>query len=692
MNLFDDNLMSRGLMRPQFSTLTNPAFQPFLYRPHIKFKAAANLTEESLSEWRFDSRLGWGHVTYLKIICALSLTAWLLIGAATALPSQGPSQLDLEYHLTILQPSTHIMDVEIDVGNATGAALDFVMPAWAPGRYAIYNFSKNVQQFSATTATGAPAPWLQTDKQTWRVDTSGIGVVVRVRYRVYENDLTGSFSQLDTSHANIDGPCVFMYIDGHKADPITLTVQPPAEWGAAVPLYSGFSDSPAERTFHAANYDLLVDTPIEIAPRLHVQQFRNRGKLFRVVVHNLGEPAGSKAEWMQPLTDGIHKLVKAEMAGMPAPDFSTYTFLIHFSPFIEYGDGMEHLNSTQIVVHGEAAASVNEALETVAHEFFHLWNVKRIRPAGLGPFDYTREVYTPSLWFAEGVTSYFSYLGLLRSGLWTQDQFLKRLAFEARELRNQPGRKLMSAERSSLDAWYFDRTPQMQQTNFANTTISYYNKGALLGLLLDLEVRARTNGEKSLHDVMRLLYRRFYLSPAATYYLPGKGYTETDLIDAFNSVTGSDFADFFSHFVQGADPLPYAATLSLAGMQLQTSVKPNTPPALGVLFDETEVGVEVRAVLHGGAAERAGISRGDVLTAVDGLSLASQNLEGRLRIYPPGAKVPFTLIRLGEEKTVWVTLDPPLPNDFQITPLDNATPAQIKVRNAWLNGDAALQP
>jgi predicted metalloprotease with PDZ domain len=685
--LFDEILINLDVSKPQCSTFSKTAIQLSPECPTNRRSPNTARAPEAGTELRRDSIALVERFSYRGIVWALCLVAGLLVAARSAPASDKPRQLDLQYRLTLTQPSVHIMDVEIDVTKATGRQLDFAMPAWAPGRYAIYNFSKNVQQFSATTSTGVPVPWAQTDKQTWRVNTSG-GGAIRVRYRVYGNDLTGSFSQFDSTHANIDGGCVFMYIRGHKADPITLTVQPPAEWGPAVPIYSGFSDSPAERTFHAANYDLLVDTPMEIAPNLHVEQFQNGGKLFRVVVHSMEEPAGSKAGWMQPLTDGIQKVVKSEMAGMPEPDFSTYTFLIHFSPFIEYGDGMEHLNSTQVIVHGEAAASVNEALETVAHEFFHLWNVKRIRPAGLGPFDYTKEVYTPSLWFAEGVTSYFSYLGLLRAGIWNQDQFLKRLAAEARELRDEPGRKLMSAERSSLDAWYFDRSPQMQQTNFANTTISYYNKGALLGLLLDLEVRSRTHGGKTLRDVMNLLYQRFYLSPAATYYLRGKGYTEKDLIDAFNSVTDSDFTGFFARYVQGTDPLPYSATLGLAGMQLQTSVKPNTPPALGVLFDETEVGVEVRAVLHGGAAERAGISRGDVLTAVDGLSLASQSLQSRLRIYPAGAKVPVTLVRLGEEKTVWVTLDPPLPNDFQIVPSDNATPDQLKIRNAWLNGIA----
>ena len=221
------------------------------------------------------------------------------------------------------------------------------------------------------------------------------------------------------------------------------------------------------------------------------------------------------------LLEGLKKIVHAEMAMMPAPDFERYTFIFHFAPDISMGDGMEHLNSTQIIVRGSLSSSLDEALETAAHEFFHLWNVKRLRPAELGPFDYTREVYTPSLWFAEGVTTYVSYLSLLRSGLWTRQKFLGRLCDEISALEEEPGRTLMSAESSSFHAWFYDRSPQMQETNFANSTISYYNKGALLGMLLDLEMLSRTQGAKSLLDVLSSLYHKFYETPPATYYGPG---------------------------------------------------------------------------------------------------------------------------------------------------------------------------
>jgi predicted metalloprotease with PDZ domain len=258
---------------------------------------------------------------------------------------------------------------------------------------------------------------------------------------------------------------------------------------------------------------------------------------------------------------------------------------------------MEHLNSSQIIVQGELSGTgLAEALETAAHEFFHLWNVKRLRPAGLGPFDYTREQYTRSLWFTEGVTAYYAYLHLLRSGVWSRQQFLEHLAEEIRGLELEPGRLLMSAESSSFHAWFYDRSPQMQETNFANTTISYYNKGAVLGMLLDLEIRARTGGQKSLDDVLLAMYRKFYAPPAADYYGPGQGYKSEDILQAVNAVAGSDFTTFFERYVRGTEPLPYAPTLASAGLQLRVSTSADSAPSLGVLTQRLDRGLEIVAV------------------------------------------------------------------------------------------------
>ena len=621
-----------------------------------------------------------GHQTIRRRALYFLIIAFLVaVQAAPAADQTASSQapLKLQYRLTLVRPTTHLVEIEIDVSNVTEPQLDFVLPAWSPGRYAIYDFAKNVQEFDARDAQGRALPWQKTDKQTWQVDARQAGGEVRVKYKVFANDLNGSFSQFDASHANLNGASIYMYVRGHKPDPISLTVDAPADWK----IVSGFSLSTDQKTFEGANYDRLIDTPMEVSPDCSILTFETAGKQYRVAVHAYHPDPGA----LQKLEEGLKKIVQSETAMMPAPDYDHYTFIFHFDPSIRMGDGMEHLNSTQIILRGDPSGSaLDGAFEDAAHEFFHVWNVKRLRPAALGPFDYTREDYTRSLWVAEGITTYYSYVHLLRSGLWDRQKFLQRLATEIRQLRDEPGRKLMSAESSSFNAWFFDRSPQMQETNFANSTISYYNKGALLGMLLDLEIRSRTGGAKSLDDVMRYLYRRFYQAPAATYYLPGRGYEEKDVLDALNAVSGSDFSSFFTNYIRGTEPLPYDKTLALAGLALRVEAAPNAPPSLGIFTAQEDRGVKILDVLPGGAADRGGLSRDDLLIAVDDLSLATESLTDRLSIYPAGQTVPFTVERHGIRERISVKLDPPRKEDYSIVDSPSATPDQIKLREDWL--------
>ena len=630
----------------------------------------------------------------LRRCCNLFLLAFLispsthdLIAAPPPAQATGAAAsnapLQLQYAVRITHPTTHLAEVEIDARAVTASTLDFAIPVWSPGRYAVYDFAKNVQEFAASGPDGRELLWSQPDKQTWRVEASGASEV-KVRYKVYGNDLNGSFSQIDSSHANLNGASIFMYIEGHKPDPVHFTVEAPANWK----IVSGYSLDENQRSFDAPNYDRLIDTPLEMSPSVSVTSFTDHGKTFAVAVHDYASDEDARGALVQKLVDGVKKIVAAEMSMMPDPDFDHYTFLFHFAPDISTGDGMEHLNSTQIIVSVLLSEdSLDEALTDAAHEFFHAWNVKRLRPAALGPFDYARENYTPSLWFAEGITSYYSYVAQLRAGLWTQEDFLKRLSGEIAQLETEPGRALTSAENSSFHAWFYDRSPQMQETNFANTTISYYNKGALIGMLLDLEIRARSGGRKSLDDVMRLMYGRFYGAPQSTYYLPGRGYTEDDLLQALNEAAGSDLTDFFRLAIQGASPLPYAKVLAEAGLDLKISSQPDAGPSLGALTRPAPTGVGIAAVTPGGAADRAGLSRDDLLVSVDNFSLATASLEERLKIYPPGAEVPFVVQRHAERTIVTVNLDPPLGDRYTIALLPEATREQTELRKGWLRAE-----
>jgi predicted metalloprotease with PDZ domain len=637
------------------------------------------------------------------IIAALTWSARATEHSAQA--AGKPQRLDLEYHLRLARPTTHLIEVEITASGVTEPTIDFVMPAWAPGRYAIYNFAKNVQEFTVTSARGQLLPWSQPDKETWRVQTAGSDGTVRVRYRVFANTLTGSFSQFDSTHANINGAGIYVYIAGHKSDPLKLTVESPAGWQ----VISAFSLAMDRHSFQVPDYDRLIDTPMEVSPECRVDEFTEAGKTFRVVVHSYGSDdgtplaagsdsashdAGSRNSEASRLVDDLKKIVHSEVAMMSAPDFEHYTFLFHFAPDLTMGDGMEHLNSTQIMIRAPITeSSVTEALETAAHEFFHLWNVKRLRPAALGPFDYTKENYTKSLWFAEGLTQYYSYVHLLRAGLWTRQEFLDRLAGEVRSLELEPGRSLMSAESSSFHAWFYDRAPQMQETNFADSTTSYYNKGALLGMLLDLEIRARTQGMKSLDDVMRLMFHNFYQAPgaaamdadaASSYDLPGRGYQEEDILSVVNSVSGTDFAPFFERYVRGTEALPYRQTLAQAGLKLEISAAPGSPPSLSMYTRQDERGLRIVDVLPGSAADRAGLSTDDLLIDIDQFPLVNEDLRARLKIYPPGAEVPFGVERHGRKLRITVKLGPPAADQYSIEEAPGATPGEVHIRDGWL--------
>ncbi|MBI1941220.1 MAG: M61 family metallopeptidase [Acidobacteria bacterium] len=581
--------------------------------------------------------------------------------------------------MRLLRPTTHLLEIEIRAEKVAGASLDFVMPAWSPGRYAIYDFAKNVQEFRAEGEAGEPLPWEKVDKQTWRVETLQARGVVRVMYRVFANDLSGTFSQFDTSHANLNGASLFLFVAGHERDPITLSVEAPKDWK----VISGYSLSPEQKIFQVPDYGRLVDTPMEMSADCRLEQFEESGKTIRVAVHSYGDDDGDLTE----LVKSLKKIVRSQLASMPEPDLDHYTFIFHFAPHIQMGDGMEHSNSTQIVIRGElSGGDLTETMETASHEFFHLWNVKRLRPASLVRTDYTRELYTRSLWFGEGLTSYYAFLHLMRSGVWTREKFLDRMAREIRTLELEPGRELMSAESSSFHAWFYDRSPQMQQTNFANTTINYYNKGAVLALLLDLEIRVRTDGRKSLDDVMLAMYEKFYGSNP-TGGEPERGYKDKDIVDAASAAAGSDLRPFFERYVRGTEPLPYEASLATAGLELRVATSPDAPPTLGILTQPDDRGVRVAAVRPGRAADRGGLSRDDLLIAVDDLSLATEGIRERLSIYPPGAEVPFTVERHGRLQRISVILDPPIPDQYSLELLSEPNPQQRKVRDGWLGSE-----
>jgi predicted metalloprotease with PDZ domain len=427
----------------------------------------------------------------------------------------------------------------------------------------------------------------------------------------------------------------------------------------------------------------MIDTPTEIAPDWTEDDFRVDGKEYHVVVHSLGNEGGKR----RALVRDIEKIVKTETAMWGPPEFSSYTFLVHFANDAHSSDGMEHLTSTQIIMPGALADSstYDEALDAIAHEFFHVWNVKRLRPIELGPWDFTRPANTRGLWIAEGITNYYGHLMQRRAGLWADAKLWSTLVQQITEVENAPGSRLMSAEESSLSAPFIDDAPHAQQTNLANTSISYYPKGEILGLVLDLLIRGKTNGKASLDEVMRRMYQEFYVKgPNATYYLRGRGYKNEDFERMVSAVAGADMSDFFKRYVRGVESPPYAVAFAQVGLRFVA--EPQMPVWVGIGADESDPNnFKVAAVRPGSPAADAGLEISDTINTFGGTKLTPGNLLKTVSRYKPGDKVAVTVQRGRRTMQMSLVLGPPQVSTYRIEEMTNATAAKA-LRAAWLTG------
>jgi predicted metalloprotease with PDZ domain len=429
----------------------------------------------------------------------------------------------------------------------------------------------------------------------------------------------------------------------------------------------------------------LIDTPTEIAPDWTDNEFQVDGKRYHVVVHSFGAEGGKRDN----LVRDIEKIVRAETRMWGPPEFDSYTFLIHFAADDHSGDGMEHLTSTQIIEPGALGEEgvYGRTLDTVAHEFFHVWNVKRLRPLELGPWDFTRPLSTRGLWVAEGITNYYGHMMRRRAGLWDDSAFLRRESETITGIENAPGSRLMSAEDSSLSAPFLDDAPHAQQTNLDNTSVSYYPKGELIGLVLDLMLRGKTNGKASLDDVMRRMYEEFYLkSPNASYYLRGRGYTTEDFERVASEASGLDLHGFFKLYVRDVTMLPYDEALRFVGLSLVRE-QARQPFNAGIELDWQDKGSLTIGVVHPNSpAEDAGLQEGDDITSLGKKNISRENFLVSLARYKQGDRVPITVKR--DRKTIQATLMLGAPERFEyrIDERKDATPQQKILRAAWLNG------
>ncbi len=589
-----------------------------------------------------------------------------------------PAQTDegqlapVSYTISLADPARHTVHVIIKLSPGQPAR-ELQLPVWN-AVYQVRDFSQYVGRVSAANAAGRPLPVTKLDKTTWRIQGGATGLTVE--YDVHA-DTPGPFgAQLNRDHAFFNFAWLLMYPVGEKNLPMSVSFSKvPREWRIASPLPALVVETGGGQIWmgRARNYDHLVDSPVEIGP-FRESTFDEGGAKYRIVVD--ANPADYD---LTALSSMLRRIVTAGVDWMRDRPFDQYTFIYHFrrSPA---GGGMEHAYSTAI------ESSVTRLRDdprgvagTSAHEFFHLWNVKRIRPASLEPVDYTRENFTRALWFSEGVTSTVADYLLLRAGLTTEKDYLEQLAAGIRTLENRPAHLFQSAEESSLDAWY-EKYPFYRQPE---RSISYYNKGEILGVLLDLAIRDASSGRKSLRDLFHWLNDN--------YAKKGRFFPDSEGIrQAAEALTGADFSSFFHSYVSGLEPLPYDRYFATVGLRLEQRTVAAPDPGFRASAGRNQPPV-VSSVDDGSNAQRAGLQAGDIIQQLNGAPVSGQwdRLVSTLR---PGETMRLRVTGQAGPRELAFLVGSKEEKDFALVDVASLTPAQRIRRAAWLSGEPDRAP
>ncbi len=621
-------------------------------------------------------------MTRLSLAATLLLATALLSAPAlgqrpaprSAAPTPAPAKpLELRYVLSFPQPHTHLYEVALTIENVATAQLDLLLPVWTPGSYVVRDYARHVQDFAAADGAGQSLPWRKVEKSTWRIEAGASAAAprtIRATYRVYANELFTQTSHLDATHAYFNGASLFMYVLSAKDRPHRLKIDPPAGWRVTCPLAL---QPDADGYFTAADYDRLVDSPTEVGTH-KLLEFTALGKPHRVAIW--GDYSFDDAK----LTTDLTKIVETGAQIFGGLPYDHYTFLVHVQPGI--GGGTEHLNSNVSMTTPAAfrtPVAYRRFLGLESHEYFHHWNVKRIRPRELGPFDYQRETYTSGLWVSEGITSYYGSLLLRRAGLTSTGEYFMQLGQMIAGFEQSPGRQKQTAETASFNAWIKHYRPD---ENSPNTAMSYYTRGELLGLLFDLEIRARTNGARSLDDVMRELLQN--------HGLPKPGFTEAELRAAIDRAAGADLSALWNAHVSGAEEIDFDRLFRLLGLErkpmgVEAGAAGKKPGTLGIRTRAAGDRVAISNVIAGLPGYEGGLNSSDELAAIDGRRIDAANVAERLNEIRDGQRVTLTVFRRERLLTFELTAAARPPQAYAIAQMKEATDAQKALRRAWLN-------
>ena len=585
--------------------------------------------------------------------------------AVAPLASGRPAAERMAFTVSMPRPADHVYHVVFRCEGLAGPILDFKMPAWTPGYYGLFDFAKNVRDFRAEDGTGRPLPWERTTANAWRV-AAGSSAEVTVTYDVLAASSFVAQPYLGEDRGYIVPGGLFMHVAGRISQPVTVAIVPHPAWSA---IATGLDAEPsAPHVYAAPDFDVLYDSPILMGNLEALPAFDIRGVRHEFIGHKPAVP--DPAKFMRDLKAAL----EAGIAVTGDIPYSHYTFLA-----IGPGQGgIEHLNSTTFGFNGAGMgtrAGELRMLNFLAHEYFHLYNVKRIRPIALGPFDYDRENLTNMLWVSEGFTSYYAALMLRRAGLTTDEELLADLSRCIAATENNTGHLFQSAVQSSFETW--SQGPFGRRGEGLRKTISYYDRGEALGWLLDLAIRHETRNAKSLDSVMRKLYEVYYKDL-------GRGWTDAEFRAACESAAGGPLSEIFE-YASTTREVDYAKYLGYAGLDLEA---PRELPeaSWGGLVEDKGGKLVLAAVEENSAARRAGLAAGDEIKSVDGTPVEAKALTAALAARRPGDKITIVVSRAGRDRSVELPLEPRLERSFKIRPRTSPDALSSAILEGWLNG------
>jgi predicted metalloprotease with PDZ domain len=588
------------------------------------------------------------------------------------------AQSTVEYDISFENAVHHEARITVTWREIGDQPLQVRMSRSSPGRYAIHEFGKNVYNVWVVDGKGEPLKFTRPDPYQWNV--AGHDGTVSVTYTLYADRAGGTYSGIDLTHAHLNMPATFMWAPGFEENPIAVTFFPADDsWKVATQLAP--TDDPY--VFTAPHLQYFLDSPTELSAfsmRSWEVDSGGRTQTIRLAVHHDGseEDVDTFLEKAKKIVD-----VQIDVFGeLPEFDFGTYTFIADYLPYVS-GDGMEHRNSTILASTQSFIDSDFSQIGTLSHEFIHTWNVERIRPADLEPFDFTRANMSESLWFAEGFTSYYGSLAIRRAGESAIKDFAGSLTFWVNTVTNSPGRNFTAPPGMSMQAPFVDAASAIDPTNFSNTFISYYTYGAAIGLALDLAIRERFDGV-SLDDVMRQMWQTHGISESP--------YTNDDIRSAVATVTGNErFAnDFFARYINDSQLPDYESLLANAGMLLRKAHEGNASVGpVDLEFDGKDGTIENNTII-GTPLYDAGLDRGDQVIAIDRLNITGQGRwDSAIRRYEPGDTAVIRYIQRGVERSAEITFEED--RRVEVVSFESAelevSDAQLAFREAWLGED-----